>query len=149
MNYPKPNVLRLLEGDRGHRTKKQKAKSVFPIPTVIPKPPQELDEEANTYWNKYFKLYHITSADILRFLRLCKKNSELKKLEKIIEEQTPFQIRIFVDGSGTEYKELKIHPAKRLLLEEQRDVERMERDFSRRYSGKGEPEDPMEKLLKG
>lgn len=86
MNSPKSNVLRLLEGDRGHRTKEQKAKDYFPVPLHPPSRPRNITKEARRYWNKYVKVYRITEGDVGLFKYLCELQDEIESLKQEIAD---------------------------------------------------------------
>lgn len=133
MNYPKSNVLRLLEGDRGHRTKEQKAKDYFPVPLHSPQRPRNLSGEARKYWKQYVKVYRISEGDISLFQYLCELHAEIKFLKQEIEKVGRIFTKVSVDGAGVEHQEDKTHPFVNQLAHANKERRILEKDFSRRY----------------
>jgi phage terminase small subunit len=138
MNPPKSNVLRLLEGDRGHRTKEQKAKNYFPIPLHHPTCPKDLSGEARKYWKKKVKPYRITEGDIGGFRDLCEWVAEIEFLKAEIKkiggdhDGRTFK-RVTVDGAGIEHQEDKTHPLVSQLNYAKKEKRILEKEFSIRY----------------
>ena len=146
MNYPKPNIVRLAEGDRGHRTKKQKEK-FSPMPEVIPDMPKGLSGKARIYWEKYVSLFHITEADVPRFEYLCNLDAEIRELQKDLKNEGRYFLKVTVDGAGIEHQEKKSHPAFSQQIKLRQEKRILEREFSARYSGVTKKKDEMEEMI--
>lgn len=115
MNYPKASIIRDIEGDLGHRTKKQKEKVEFYGPDKPPSIPRDLDDDGRIYWKRLVKTYMITEADVPEYAYVCQLYSEIKKMEKVIQEEGYFFLKITVDGAGQEHQEKREHPASKRL----------------------------------
>ncbi len=133
MNPPKSNVLRLLEGDRGHRTKEQKAREYFPIPLHPPTRPKDLGKQGKKYWNRYVRTYRITEGDVGLFRYLCELQDEIESLKEEIKTTGRTFLKVSVDGAGVEHQEPKSHPLVTQLANARKEKRILERDFSRRY----------------
>lgn len=147
MNYPKSNVIRMQEGDRGHRTSETKEKMTPPIPEIPPDIPQGLSGKARIYWKKYVTLYHITDADVPRFEYLCELDAEIKELKKDLKKEGRYFLKVTVDGAGVEHQEKKSHPAFSQQIKLRQEKRILEREFSARYSGNAIKKDSMEEMI--
>ena len=148
MNYPKDNVVRILEGDRGHRTKAQKDKVSFALPTKSPKKPAGLAEIGKKYWNKYVRLYRIMDGDVPAFSYLCELASEIEELKAVLKDEGRFFMKVTVDGAGVEHQEKKSHPAFTQLIKLRSEKRIMEKEFRLRATASVRKTDELEDLLR-
>ena len=149
MNFPKSNVVRMAEGDRGHRTKEQKEKQDFPIPDKVPSRPQILaDPLSKKYWNKYVELYRVTDADVSPFTYLCELVAEIDELKSVLKEEGRFFLKVTVDGAGVEHQEKKSHPAFTQLIKLRQEKRILEKEFRiRALCGSPKNKSPLEEMI--
>lgn len=148
MNYPKANVVRLIEGDRGHRPKALKDKFDFPMPDP-PKLPPNFDPMAKKYWKKYVRLYAIGEADVPAFCYLCELHSEIDELKTVLKEEGRFFLKVTVDGAGVEHQEKKSHPAFTQLINLRKEKRIIEKEFRARVNARPiKTDDELEDMIR-
>lgn len=147
MNPPKDNVVRILEGDRGHRTKAAKQKFDVPVPAVPPHRPI-MEKEAKKYWNKFVRLYRVGEGDVPAFSYLCQLVAEIKELEFLIPHaKDRFFEKVVIDGAGQENREIKTHPAFSQLVKLRAERRIVEKQFTVRVNCNSVSRDPMEGMI--
>lgn len=100
-NKPKPTKLRLLEGNRGHRSIPNNPK---PLP-VYPRPPKTLDKYGRKEWRKRGKeLYRmglLSVLDLPAFEIYCDWYSEWTRAKTLIaKKEAGHQVRMFMIEFG-------------------------------------------------
>ena len=92
-NKAKPSQLKLLEGNRGHRTIKNNPKPEKPY--ELPKAPDWLDEIGKEEWNdkgkRLFVLGMLTTVDLSLFAGMCDNWSKYRKATERLDRMTYFK----------------------------------------------------------
>ena len=112
-NSAKPTALRLLEGNRGHRTIPEDNPEPEPI-DVFPEPPDDFDLMAREKWNNLgpllFDMGVLTAVDIDALEWYCRLYSNLKQK---MNNQDLQQLRMFMNELGiTPASRGKLHVSK-------------------------------------